>query len=485
MIELLSSRSRRLNSLRCPRARYWLDEAFGTGFSPVALAIPLVTGGSVHVGLASVMTDAMTGEIGEREIENAVELARNDYQHQCAGRSFAVEELESQSFVYNEQIALTEALVRLAGMRVVPKILELYEVLEVERMDRAWLTGDGMRGLDPSWTVDWRSIPDALLREKSTWDLYILSWKTTAEFDKRKDEDARVDMQGLSEGWAVEERLAGWAKALKTGPDNAFVPAIPNWFIEHFESGGSPIIRGVQMVYLIKGARRKKSKEDMLAGGVTEEQIKAGGGQYKTASPLIYGYVNDPSGTSPKFAWSSDWHCRAPHGMRRSQWYPTGECPGDGRLHRRGDDWKSFPAWEMLTVKTWMDWLADGTVSPEAGDALDQSWAMPVPHYRTRGASESWLRQTRSAEARLARELIEIREYESAWGESRDEGVWDALIARLDETFPQATEKCGNWWGRKCPMWEICHGPGHVAQDPVGSGLFRIKEAYGEAVTTE
>src|SRR6185369_2287435 len=41
MIELLTSRSRALDYQRCPRARWWLHEASGTGFQPIKVAIPL------------------------------------------------------------------------------------------------------------------------------------------------------------------------------------------------------------------------------------------------------------------------------------------------------------------------------------------------------------------------------------------------------------------------------------------------------------
>jgi hypothetical protein len=471
-----------------------MDEASGSGFSPINLAVPLVTGGSVHKGLARLMEYARTnsdGKLLDSDIEYAVMDAVKDYQDRVSGRKFDLEQLESQSFVYNEQLALVEALVRLAGIRVIPKILEIYEVLEVEKLDKALLVQDEPLdyaeggGLGESqWRVDFRSIPDALLRSRADGDLYVLSWKTTSEFDQRKDQDARVDMQGLSEPWALEQRLKNW-EALLADPQDGPYPAIPKWFQEHVRDGGGTSIRGVQMIYLVKGSRRKQSKENMIASGVTAGQIASGGAQYKTASPLIYGYMNDPSGMSPVFAFSSDWKCSKSHPMRKSQWYPLGTCPGDGRTHKRGDEWKSFPVWEQIGVKDWISRLNSGEISPEAGDPLDQSWAMPVPHFRTRESVESWLRQTQFAEGRLARDLMVIREYESAIQDALRDGdnfllneAQDGLIRKLDESFPQSTEKCSDWFHRLCPMHSVCWGPPHVQQDPVGSGLFRIKEQY-------
>ena len=59
-----------------------------------------------------------------------------------------------------------------------------------------------------------------------------------------------------------------------------------------------------------------------------------------------------------------------------------------------------------------------------------------------------------------------------------DGKLWESWNSRLDELFPQTTERCGDWFHRRCPAWELCHGAPHVAQDPVGSGLYEIKRQY-------
>ena len=48
---------------------------------------------------------------------------------------------------------------------------------------------------------------------------------------------------------------------------------VPQWFIEHVGGGGSAEIRGVQMVYLVKGSRKKDEADNT----------------YKTTSPLLRG----------------------------------------------------------------------------------------------------------------------------------------------------------------------------------------------------
>lgn len=466
MQQYLSSRSRLQDFQRCNRARYWLHEARGTGFSPRALAVPLVTGGAVHLGLEALALNALDAR--PLDIDAAVLAAVGEYERQCSGRGFSLEELESQSFVFAEQRALVEGLVRLAGIRVMPKVLESYEILEVEKMDSAPLISDDAS----EWEILWRSIPDALLRSKADGDLYVLSWKTTAEYSSQRDQDARTDMQGLSECWALEARLAQWEKQVRNGSMQAQgeVPP-PDWFVQHIINGGTSRIRGVQMAYLVKGARRKASQELNDRLSTPEQKVVA----YKTASPLIYGYAKSSAIGPADLAWSNDWKCSAPHPMRKSQWYPTGECPGDGRNHKRGDDWKSFAAWETIGVKAWVDALATEGITPEAGDALDSMWVLPVPHFRTAAAVASWERQAKALETRIARGLSVARIAEDA-----QDG--EVLAEVLDEHFPQATEKCADWFHRKCPAWELCHGSGHVAEDPVGSGLYQIKTPYEERV---
>ncbi len=394
--EFLTSRSRRANTLRCARARYWLDEAWGTGFTPARVAVPLATGTATHAGVASLLKMRIGDTIGDTrgftpaEIDAAVAEAHADYAQTCSGRRFQIDELESQSYVYGEQRALTEALTRLAAMRVVPALLDSYEILEVERLDRRALVEPDEPG---DRVITWRSITDALMRSRSDGQLYLLSWKTASELPR--DSEARVDMQGVSEAWALDERVRA-----------------------QYGSG----IRGVQMAFLVKGQRRKGS-------AAQEKALTDAAGTpvslYKQASPLIYGYQD--KSFPPKLAWASDWRCTVPHPMRKSQWYPSGECPGDGRLHKRGDDWQSFPVWGAMGVREWMEMLDDGQVTPEAGDALGEQWALPVPNFRTQEQIGAWLRQTRAAEARIASDLAFLRPYEEALRESPgDEELWEA-----------------------------------------------------------
>lgn len=477
MIELLSSRSRVSNWLSCPRARWWLDEAQGTGFSPLRVSLPLATGGAVHKGLAELLRGA--ANILTRVpnvIEKSAQIGIQAYEAECQDRGLDLDLLESQSFVFNEQRALTEALVRVAGMRVIPQLLETYEVLEVERMDTRPL------GFCEGFSILWRSIPDALLRHRESRDLYLLSWKTAAFLPF--DDPGRIDMQGVSEAWGLQARLDEYARKIATGTDEEDVP---KWFREiydHWGNGSVPGIRGVQMIYLVKGTRRAGSKElrDQIFGEGSPGEVK------KTASPLIYGYAD--SSVPAKLATDLYWTCQEPHPFRYAK---GGVCPG-GKNHRRGDDWKSFPVWGAMGVKEWIRMLDAGEVTPEAGDVLDAQWAMPVPFFRTDEQRDDWLSQTRASEVRIARDLLRLWEAESRIKELYiATGGWES--SSMDQEFnamlnssvlgPQNASKCSFWYGGKCPCHDLCWGPDHIRRDPVGSGIYRIKPAKVAEVEVE
>lgn len=477
MVELLTSRSRILTRQHCARARYWMDEALGTGFSPVKVAIPLATGGAVHAGLRTLMLGGMQPNIHWPVlIEAAVIDACDHFQGECKDRQLDLDALESQSFVYAEQLALTEALVRLAGTRVIPRLLELYEVLEVERLDTAPLVAqerfsssespNGTIRIEASlneWSVLFRSIPDALVRSRADGDLYVISWKTTSEYSVQRDQDARTDMQGLSEAWAAERRLARWQKELDDWDDVGCptAPELPQWFLDHYAEKRVPQIRGVQMIYLVKGARRKNPD-----------------GAYATQSSLIKGLrKTDLTGLlAPEFATERFYTCTEPHPFKYAK---GGTCPG-GVNHKRGEDWVSTNVWETDGgVKAWMELLDRGGVGGAGIAALDSAWVMPIPHFRTTASVRSWERQTKAGEAKHARDLLLIRQYEAGLAEHpEDSELWESWNSRLDEVFPQTTERCGDWFHRLCPAWNLCWGPPHVAQDPVGSGLYQIKTQY-------
>lgn len=211
-----------------------------------------------------------------------------------------VREVRSQfdGYLLAEQRALTEALVRAYCRRRLRPLLEQFEVLEVER-EGSWLLsqwGGEAEGTCPrchlgrdtnadgdcyvchKWTEEqvrtmgrvgsekkelwFMSRPDALLRERSTHQLYLLSFKTTGSWDGRKAKDIQHDMQGLSEGVEVERRLAEWWQYMREHPELSVlqirgetVPLNMARFLVSLPA--PPRILGVRYEFLLKGERWK------------------------------------------------------------------------------------------------------------------------------------------------------------------------------------------------------------------------------------
>jgi hypothetical protein len=449
----------------------------GTGIELVKVAVPLVTGVSLHRGLAAHL-------LGSDE-EAAVAIATSDYETYVVGRGFEIDQLEAESFVFQEQRALVEALVRLGVRRVIPRLKEIYDVLEVERLDKRLLYEDD------TVSITWRSVTDALLRKKDDGDLYLLSWKSCAEVPT--DSDARIDMQGVSEAWAIQERLeqlwtsAQWVKTnvVSEADQELRFKLHPSMnAVKDLEA--PPRIRGVQMGFFVKGMRRPASKE-MKASELTPEQLAGGYKLTRHHSPLIYGYADSSSMMIPApMTWTREYRCVAPHSMRKSKWYPTGMCDVVGKTHRRGDEWVAFPVWKQHGgVRAWMDLLEIG-LDPAAGDPLEFSWALPVPNFRTVEQGRDWFEQTRSREARIGHDLVPVKELEGLISQRpEDVELREQLRTVLNESFPQTTDVCNHWFGRNCPAVGICWGPEHVSSDPIGSGLFQVKTMLVEPIGEE
>lgn len=413
----MTSRSRLIEYQRCQRSRYWLHEAFGTGYELVKQAVPLATGKIGHLVFAEMLR--------EKDAQDAIRTGLELYDAECGRRGLQVAELEDQNKVYAEQRALVEGLGWLAALEVIPRLLETYEVLEVEQMDVVKL-GAG----EPD--IYWRSIADGLLRNREDGELYVLSLKTPAE--PSRDGQARVDMQGISETWAIEQRPQ------------------------------EPKIRGVQMLYLYKG-RKIPAKDD-------PGSEVALGKSWRHNNPLIWGYRDQ--GFPPSFAAQREWRCTTPHSMRKSKWYPTGECPGDGRAHRRGDDWQSFAVWETMDLHDWIVRL-----QRDEPAALGACWAMPVPNFRQAYEIERWKRQMVAQERKIAQDLDYVREFEAVEKDNGGQEAFEARMTALDITFPMATEKwCDDTYGRRCPAWDLCHGPESTTRYPLASGLYQVREQY-------
>lgn len=237
-----TDRSRLELAMRCPRARWYGYHSGpeGRGIQRTRRNVNLLTGSAVHEGLALLPGD----------VDGAVAHAHGWMQDELANREIELDMNESQGAVFAEQMALTEALIRVFDRVALPKLLEDYEVIESEREECQPLA----EGLELMGRVD------KVVRAKDSGDLHLWSFKTAASWDQRKDKSAQRDVQGLSEAWLVEQRL-------------------------------QEQVAGVQMIHLMKGRRSEHPK---------------GSGQWVTWNPLIRGYrKHGVVGT--EYAHSYDW----------------------------------------------------------------------------------------------------------------------------------------------------------------------------------
>lgn len=389
---MITYRTKVLAYQRCPRSRYLLFEANGTGYEKVKVAAPLVTGGAAHEGFPFLLR----GE-GESAAIRAALQAFDETVSEHKGI-----EGSAERFQIEEQRALAEALVLIASRKVVPKLLETYEILEIEKQDV----------IDIDRSIQFMAIPDALMRSKEDGGLYILSWKTPASIPRRGG--PRIDMQGMSEAWAIQHRLE------------------------------EPVF-GIQMAYILKGRR---DDFDLPSG----ETIK------RHTSPLVWGY-EDHNGDEVSGYY---WRCTEPHPMRKSKWYPKGLCETPGKRHKRTGSWELFSVWNRYpNLADWID---------SQGVDLDTEWALPEPYLRRRDRIASWERQMIHQERKILQDLKSIKDLQDS---TSYPGKEDIIEYYLDLAFPQHTENyCENLYGRQCPAYDICH----LDVQPNDSPLYQIRQ---------
>jgi hypothetical protein len=388
---MLTDRSRILEWQRCPRARYLSYHYDGTGLASTRFAVPLATGAFIHEGLAVLL--------GGGDVEDAVLVATEKYR--AHARSYiGAQGVNDDRYDYliAEQTALTEALLRVYALKQLPGLLSEFEVVRIEK--------EYEYEIAPGIVLMVRV--DALLKQRATGDLYVMSFKT----DKGKDiagkvAEARHDIQGLTEPLAVE----------KAGEGQPF---------------------GVKMEFLIKG----EWKEDERGSGIRLQD-----------SYLVRPWSRPGPVTGTDYAWSYYWECTEPH----VQVWKNGRhvtCEGH-KTHGLGETWKRVPIWEHMPIKDWIAMLASGQIQPEAGDPLELARIVstPVPFYRNDSESNSRLVQ-------LAAQEIGVEERLVAVADMQKEGL--SLSHALNLAFPQHDRACNHPYSKDdnfpytCQFYQLC-----------------------------
>ena len=198
---ILIDRSRILSYQACPRRRYLEYHFAGTGIQRKAKSLPLVFGSAFHEGSELMLKGNIEGAVLRAQL-----FLSNVFEERAVG--FDREEPSDVSIAWQygmeEQGALAEALLRGFWAYEGETFLEGFEVLEVEKEGRAELTRAFVQFEKHNEPMVLMFRPDALVRERSTGDLYVISWKTCSTFGPSTTRQARVDMQSLSEVWGRE-----------------------------------------------------------------------------------------------------------------------------------------------------------------------------------------------------------------------------------------------------------------------------------------
>lgn len=542
-IKIFTDRSRILAEQRCRRFRFLQYHESGTGIVPKRTPLALGVGSAVHSGLAELLreTQAIISASpisafdwmadASRVEESAVHAALADFSRHAAGLELdaseqsalagatpeakqlaeqmiaqarelgmaeadiagitrgvdpAVARGEFERYLFTEQSALVEAMVRAYARRRLQPLLSEFEVLEVER-EGEWQLSEwqscpncGMElkvnsrlGTYKGYTcacgeeqppdnelIDYElwfmSRPDALLRHRQTNELYLLSYKTTGGWDVRKARDIEHDMQGLSEGVEVEKRLAGWWDQCKDlDPIEDGLSGGPEEWDAHYAQqmqttpamikflravGSPPRIHAIRYEFLLKGERWKDRELSQRLGVDCKSQ----------KSHLVYQYVAQ---STPKSGKNTDsfrvgdvcwaWEFIRPEDQQASKLY--------------AGNWRPRAVWEGEGVKSWIDRLdrsetlmsgEDSTIglAPRVlgyrSDAqamgvtdshpLDAVFVPPVVVYRSDDQLRDWVEQVEHSERETAMHVAEVNA-------ATDPGEKRRLLNRY---FPQNRNSC-------------------------------------------
>lgn len=524
MKRLYTDRSRTETYQHCHRERWWAYEydhgqpGMALGIRPNKLYLPLAVGGSVHVGLAVLLAAGpkiVNPEHWQGLEDDAVEQALADFA-QYAGALDAQEqgppqppvtgsfgdpvldaraaELDAQlaqqvtdaqtqadAMLYEEQAALVEAMVRAYAKWRLPRLLEWGEVLEVER-EGQWKLGEWGWVPDPFrrsedgelWfmSVWFMSRLDALMVERASGQLYLISFKTTGEVDRRKLDDIQRDAQGLSESVDVEIRLRRWWELIQSNltihqADPSIVSGTKTIYklvdcseamFKFLESQSSPPrVLGVRYEFLCKGYR-EEDRDATRELGITVRCQR---------SPLVRPYVNPGMAAGDEqYCWS--WEYLKPDG--------SGET---SKLNYRA--WKAQPIWTQpgMTIARWIGMLAEcaptqsgetgielgiggpaQTIGYTARHPLDVVLPEPVIVHRNDDELRDWLEQTEAQEVEVAQHAEIVRA-------ATDEGERRSLLNRY---FPQRRAACS--YPSKCAFQGLCWGGEEIRRDPIASGRF-------------
>lgn len=236
-------------------------------------------------------------------------------------------------------------------------------------------------GLWKDWAegIDLAYRPDALLRKRNTGELYVFNLKSSYAWGDREQKASRYNVQGLSELAALEQRLG-------------------------------EKVAGIQDEIFIKGSRLARKKGDNEKWQMTF---------------LVHPWLKQGI-TSDDDAWAWQYYFEK-----------------NGRNTSLGNSYSRISVWEHLSMKDWVEMLANGEVQDSF--PLHELFATPIPHERNSAEVVEWLRQAQTQESQVLYKL-----------EGLSDCPKDDLREVLDYTFPMHRGSCFDYQ-RTCAYAAICH----------------------------
>lgn len=378
------SRSAMVNWQRCPRLGY-LGQAYkGHGLSPKKKTSPLAIGTANHAGVEVLMKGLMNGSVA---VDDAVDDALGVYRSETVTGLFGVSDRHI-GFVRKEHEALIEASVRLYAAVRLPSIAEKYTIIEVEKEHTIALASH----------LSLMSRPDAVFEDKFSGDLDVFSLKNPGKFDSRKDKDATVDMQGLSESFAVAHDY----------PDHR--------------------VHGVMMEHIIVG----KPKDVEVEDGTDD-------GDYPTQrTPLVRGWRRVPTSESSTLETEYAWKFKYPNpNYDPSKPAKTGNFPKTALSAKQG--WSPIAGYELAGgVKQWVELLSSGLMIPKGSYPSAEIFEYPPPYIRRPEHIDEWVESTIEEQTEISENLEKLEAGETT----------------LAKAFPKYSHACR--YPTKCVFYDIC-----------------------------
>lgn len=450
-----SSRSKLECFQDCRRHGYLRYLWQGRGLNKRAASVYLATGSYTHFGLEVILKGVQGGNLLYAHpplVDEGVRHAIQAYRAEIKARGFDLEEgenKENEQYVVNEQCALVEAFLRSFSIRLLPELLERFRILDVEREESVY---------DPQANRVLEGKLDVVFEEINSGDIYIVSFKTAAQWDRRNEKSNEHDNQGLSETYLLEHRLRkansyfqqfenAVSSAYKLQLDLKVVSAVSklNDYVGKFK--GKEKVMGVFMIFFIKGKRYETHK---------------GSGLWEQHCPLIRAYRKL---VGADYEYSPSLYYQKPQ-----------NASGWGRL---GKGWESFNVWEdqeLGGVKGWIDRVARKNPSRgfELGsDVIGDSFIIPKPYFRNQRDIDSWKRQADALEGEIERGRVAVEELVNHKMFPLE------LDKALDFYFPQRRKGCHH--PVDCEMLGVCYNS-EIFNDPIGSGqyVYRTPHHIGE-----